>query len=245
MPPDIREDRPDCPRELVDICVKMIQKNADARYQSCSEVAAVLEAWLASKNEVTATVETRTNEARERSVAVGHVNEQRPNSNPSFPGFKTTAVVGKSPQSTTARASDSPSTGKPGPFDPALEDTASDKARGTIIGRASADDFDDALEVQIIEDNAPSTPYDDSGTINLGIEAERSVASRVRGRSSRSSKTASRATKKAPMPAWAWGAIAAGVVIVLIVIAVLATSDNSTQPPPQKGPQQAPRQSTA
>jgi serine/threonine-protein kinase len=46
MPEDIRKDRPDCPRDLVDICVKMMQKKPDRRYQSMREVADALEAWL-------------------------------------------------------------------------------------------------------------------------------------------------------------------------------------------------------
>ncbi|MEX2027572.1 MAG: serine/threonine-protein kinase, partial [Pirellulaceae bacterium] len=34
MPEDIRKDRPDCPRDLVDICVKMMQKKPERRYPS-------------------------------------------------------------------------------------------------------------------------------------------------------------------------------------------------------------------
>lgn len=47
MPPDIRKARPDCPGELDGICVKMMQKDARYRYASCTQVAEVLEAWLA------------------------------------------------------------------------------------------------------------------------------------------------------------------------------------------------------
>ncbi|HUE74905.1 MAG TPA: serine/threonine-protein kinase [Pirellulaceae bacterium] len=48
MPEDIRKDRPDCPRDLVDICVKMMQKKPERRYQSMREVAEALEGWLAN-----------------------------------------------------------------------------------------------------------------------------------------------------------------------------------------------------
>lgn len=242
MPPDIRDDRPDCPRDLVDICVKMIQKNADARFQSCSDVATALEAWLASQNEVAATVESQATKVSATAVAVGRVNDKREGSSHSFPVIKTSVPVDKSPQKASARAASSPPSGKVGPFDPALEDTATDKARGTMIGRVNAEEFDDALEVQIIEDNTTSTQYDDSGTINLGIEAERSVASRVRGRGSRSAKASNKSTRKASMPTWAWGAIAAGIAVVVIIIAVLATSGDSPEQPPQQAPK---RPSTA
>ncbi|MDZ4851209.1 MAG: serine/threonine-protein kinase [Pirellulaceae bacterium] len=48
MPEDIRKDRPDCPGELDGICVKMMQKDRRFRYQDCTQVAEVLEAWAAS-----------------------------------------------------------------------------------------------------------------------------------------------------------------------------------------------------
>lgn len=46
MPEDVLKDRPDCPRDLADICMKMMQKKPQNRYQSAREVAAALSAWL-------------------------------------------------------------------------------------------------------------------------------------------------------------------------------------------------------
>jgi len=48
MPEDIRKDRPECPRDLVDICVKMMQKKPERRYQTMREVADALETWLSN-----------------------------------------------------------------------------------------------------------------------------------------------------------------------------------------------------
>lgn len=48
-PPDIRNDRPDCPDELIRICMKMVAKAADDRYQQCREIATDLKAWLESQ----------------------------------------------------------------------------------------------------------------------------------------------------------------------------------------------------
>jgi eukaryotic-like serine/threonine-protein kinase len=45
-PDDIRKDRPDCPRDLADICMKMMQKRPEKRYANMREVADALEAWL-------------------------------------------------------------------------------------------------------------------------------------------------------------------------------------------------------
>lgn len=45
MPEDVLKDRPDCPRDLADICWKMIQKKPERRYQKMQDVAEALENW--------------------------------------------------------------------------------------------------------------------------------------------------------------------------------------------------------
>ncbi len=46
--PSIRNERPDAPQALLDICAKMMCKNADFRYQTAEEVAEALSEWLKS-----------------------------------------------------------------------------------------------------------------------------------------------------------------------------------------------------
>ena len=46
MPPEIQQDRPDCPRELSDICWRMIQKNPQDRYPSTAAAGEALRGWL-------------------------------------------------------------------------------------------------------------------------------------------------------------------------------------------------------
>lgn len=46
MPEDIRDERPDCPEELCDICFKMMQKSPKDRFQKIGEVAVSLRGWL-------------------------------------------------------------------------------------------------------------------------------------------------------------------------------------------------------
>jgi hypothetical protein len=46
MPASIALDRPDVPRDLVEICVKMMQKSPQSRYPHSRDVAAALRAWL-------------------------------------------------------------------------------------------------------------------------------------------------------------------------------------------------------
>jgi eukaryotic-like serine/threonine-protein kinase len=45
-PEDIRKSRGDCPRDLADICTKMMQKRPEKRYANMREVAGALESWL-------------------------------------------------------------------------------------------------------------------------------------------------------------------------------------------------------
>jgi len=47
-PPPIRNDRPDVPDRLVEICSKMMGKKKEDRYQTADEVAVALADWLAS-----------------------------------------------------------------------------------------------------------------------------------------------------------------------------------------------------
>ncbi|MFO0868146.1 MAG: protein kinase [Pirellulales bacterium] len=49
VPADIRLDRPDCPRELVEIVSRMMQKRRERRIQTAREVAEKLRAWLAQQ----------------------------------------------------------------------------------------------------------------------------------------------------------------------------------------------------
>ena len=49
MPADIRTDRPDCPEDLVAICVRMIQKRPENRFQSCQQVEEALIGWLGER----------------------------------------------------------------------------------------------------------------------------------------------------------------------------------------------------
>ena len=48
MPPEIQQDRPDCPHGLSDICWKMIQKKPQDRYPSAAAAGQALRRWLHS-----------------------------------------------------------------------------------------------------------------------------------------------------------------------------------------------------
>lgn len=49
MPKSIYEDRKDAPPALVDVCLRMMDKRPDARFQSAAEVSQMLASWLESR----------------------------------------------------------------------------------------------------------------------------------------------------------------------------------------------------
>jgi serine/threonine-protein kinase len=53
-PSSIYEDRPDAPKPLVDVCLRMMAKQPPARFQSAAEVARVLGAWLSGRGKADA-----------------------------------------------------------------------------------------------------------------------------------------------------------------------------------------------
>jgi serine/threonine protein kinase len=58
FPADIRLDRPDCPRELLDLANRMMQKRKERRIQTAREVAEKLRNWLATQSRAGAAVGT-------------------------------------------------------------------------------------------------------------------------------------------------------------------------------------------
>jgi hypothetical protein len=64
MPKSIYEDRRDAPQALVDVCLRMMAKNRDARYQSAGEVAATLAKWLQSRGKDVSGDSTLRNDTR-------------------------------------------------------------------------------------------------------------------------------------------------------------------------------------
>jgi len=50
-PPSVYDDRSDAPRELVDICTRMMKKSPDERFQTCGEVSRELMDWLAARGQ--------------------------------------------------------------------------------------------------------------------------------------------------------------------------------------------------
>ncbi len=222
MPPDIREDRPDCPRELIDICTKMLQKDAADRYQTSREVADALEAWLTSRGHMMT-----------RNAAVQKA------------GMLATAATRAAARATAASA-DSASDGASPAVDDApatsgagdADDTKADHAQATMVGRAEAN-LEDALEVEIIDDGPPPAGGGSSDVVDLGITVgEDSVTARLKSRqtggsSKRFRKPQPRSPIRSPLPLWVWTAVGIGLLIVLAGLAVVMFGGR--EPDPSKG----------
>ncbi|MCO6457698.1 MAG: serine/threonine protein kinase [Pirellulaceae bacterium] len=116
MPKDVREERPDCPAELWEICFRMMQKAPEDRYQRIEDVAHALRGWL----------EERQAPASDSSVKlVGAVARTAAD-----------ALEGAAPQLRTARSLDGlkPPTGGGSNGTAADEETVSQRGRPTFKG---------------------------------------------------------------------------------------------------------------
>ena len=51
QPPDIRDDRKDCPKSLIKTCAKMMAKKAQDRYQTARDVSGALQQWLTARGQ--------------------------------------------------------------------------------------------------------------------------------------------------------------------------------------------------
>lgn len=233
MPKDIRLERPDCPVELVEICVKMIQKDPNRRYQNCREVAEALESWLEGHGD---SLQTAHAEAGEKSASL------------------TPAVAlagGGSSKRMRLKSDSNPGDSLP-PLpvrNPELDDTSPNRTGGTVVSRSKADQVDKSFEVRIVDDRAAAARNDDTSTIQLGIEVDDSVSRRLRRPGSRSGKSSKPKSSKSAkpqaqpgvaagsnVPTWAWIVGGAVLLVVIVVIVVVALSSGSTTSPPSPEP---------
>jgi serine/threonine protein kinase len=133
-PLSIFNDRPDAPRDLVEICMRMMAKKPDERYQSAVDVSKALAGWLVAHGQ---TVESGGSSKSSRRAATG------------VSGQAASRSVGSSG---THRALSAPAPGHPAPAEKlraataplrpspeaAATDTASDLDRQTVKGAGSA-----------------------------------------------------------------------------------------------------------
>jgi tRNA A-37 threonylcarbamoyl transferase component Bud32 len=247
MPADIRIDRPDCPHELVDICVKMMQKKPDDRIATCREVGQILTAWVHSyqyaKGEVAGAVPAL-------AIGASHAPGQHYSISPPAPPSGSNVDLFPSSGGSAGESNKRDQAGRVTTINrSAMEDTVSDRDRAamglppTQSSGGSAGEYVDLkidrrakkprssksgrLREKAAAPNAanlsgpkPAGSTSDSGSIDLGSEA-RSGSSLVRGSATNSNKTMGKLVPNHPMALWVMLAVASCVVILTLAIAFL------------------------
>ncbi len=222
MPPDIREDRPDCPDELVEICTKMMSKKPAERFQNARQVADVLQAWLLARGHL---ADERSPEAAISLATVGAAAEQAE------------ARVGGSSKRALpkARSLDTPEQSPtPEREDPASrEDTVSDRAGPTIKGLDTTDRPGSGGDKGSGKKRAllVATPLEepvvspaDSGRVELGIEVFTHSASGSGDEARRlMEERRQRLHRGQAIPVWLWAVFGGVALLVVAVIVLIAT----------------------
>jgi hypothetical protein len=222
-PSSIYEDRPDAPKPLVDVCLRMMAKQPPARFQTASEVARVLAAWLSGRGKADSstanarpaarpappprrspgqrqpgapddTVSDKTRITIKGQPRGSSVRLPKPRMPPSSPGAKPGVPPVSKPPSDLHRSA--PSAGQPGGSSIAGK-PASSKTRGLPVAKL----IDESARLKALEAAlGASEPLSVSDPFGLHSQVRKTT------------------------PQWLWWVISAGATIVaaLIVILLLA-----------------------
>jgi serine/threonine protein kinase len=227
MPADIRIDRPDCPTSLVNICKKMIFKNSERRFQTAEEVRGAMRNWLAARSAAAAAADSSSSSAKKLAAAAAAAGRMVAAKNAATGGGAGTA---KPPVKRAGPPPVKPASSKPSrsPRAPELEDTISDRARGTVKGLSSnggsgssASSKKKGLPVAKPIDDSAARRRRDSGTLDLGGEvfggdSKKNLTAEAKEPSSIASLHRDRMKrKKKTVPLWMW--IVTGVVAVVFI----------------------------
>ena len=227
QPPSIRKDRADAPQDLVAICLRMMAKKPEERFQTAQKVAEALANWLtahghavdsgigsgSSSGRLVAAASGQAKAARRagsppprqgakraRSSRRDSGEVKRPQGMPPLPGRSESARD-------TASGLNGPTVKGPGPA----------PARG-FAGQHSDSNVSGKKELKV------ARPLEESSTSGFAIQAEPSPAlARLRARNplSREEIEAYRKRRKGT-PIWLWATIGAGALVVIILLIILA-----------------------
>jgi serine/threonine protein kinase len=224
VPPSILRDRPDCPRELQELCESMLRKKADDRIQTCREIAQRLEVWLERQGHLCApSVEDTTAKITVLATAASRVAAQTSTSQ---------AVAGV------------PGGALPQTSAPELRNADVEAKAAVIIeDEETGEGVGDDLEVEIIDDapkqRSPSDTVKSSTIRSLPkdapafvLEGDSSISARMRLRSGgSSSKRLAALSTQRKFPAWlVWSAAAAILIVVALSLLWLWSRSSNADP---------------
>jgi serine/threonine-protein kinase len=265
MPEDIRKDRPECPRDLVDICVKMMQKKPERRHQTMREVADALEIWLSNhgykfepgSSEMALKAAALTSGAR-RAVRVGGSSSGGSRSGSRSGGSSGGRRLRPSPAGDTV--SDETKEGTVKGFDPSKERASADSSRNKAAGKSdkplpvakaiggstarpaeSDKDLISRLNTAgpaATPDSKPSAPVVSAPRVEAKPKAAPAPTPKPTECPSRpvpATKTPATKSRKG-MPTWLWGVIVA---LLLLVIALGASAWLLINQPGSDAPQRS------
>jgi serine/threonine-protein kinase len=214
MPPSIYEDRPDAPRALVEICLRMMVKSPENRYQTAGDVARDLRAWLADPKQATVAAARQTaatrggagggtgsdiarKELRTRKPDSGYLRNRRP---PTPGGGDTLSAT----DSDTVKARSAAEAEFPN-----IRVRAGDSGKRTASGsgarRGAPTARDSSAEFVFSSDVLDAARGASSGPSGPSILSERLERRRARSAA----------------PRWLWAAMGAGLAIALVLLAIV------------------------
>jgi len=227
MPKPLGEVRRDCPRELAEMCTKMMQKDPRDRQPNCTEIVDQLSAWLSRQGQhvpgraLTQGIATSAFGAGE-SVGGGAKGVD------SFPGPVHVESNSTLPQPIAltdtqagTKSSASPTTTIP-PIGP-----PPGAGRNTITNGDSS-----VFSIEVGNDSAASR-----------VRRRTGASSKVSQGSAKSSGKSKRSTSPKPLsqlPVWMWAAIGIGLLVIVLGVGYVMTAGGSTSeapPTPESEPQ--------
>jgi len=269
MPPDIRNDRADCPASLIGICTRMIQKDPDDRYQTADEVCEALEEWLQSRGH-------GDDSSKRLALAGAHAGRE-------------TAPRGGSPARDDAQAHRKPPPRRRGaepasadrpPVDreagaggrrsraisaPQVHDTVADHNRPTVKGIPSPAERDadsrskkkpHLLKAQPLQEESQGEATHSGSDINISIDVESgsskggsgSLATESGGIGTDATSVLARRRRPAPgaksIPIWLWVVLGVGtllaIALLVVVVLVMTMGPGGAEPAPDDQRRQPP-----
>ncbi len=237
MPPNIREFRPDCPKELVRVCFKMLQKDPADRYQSMEEIAETMQSWLIGRGK---SVKIAGRDSSLQLAGAAHETG----------AGAAVAPAARPPVRRSGGGSDSGNhleESKPQPTPLVREETVSNQAGDT----------DKGIDININKASAPTAPAPNVATsevapivdpvvepvdepeptvgdIGIGVFTEGAAAndsgsSLLQQRRDRSSKGSA-----SSIPVWVWGILGGIALLVIAIVIMMGMGDDGPAPAPKR-----------
>ncbi len=242
-PPSILLDRPDAPKELIEVCSRMMSKQPSARFQSAGEIATTLAAWLAARGQ---RVESSTGSVVNKpgaptpprrgtggaTPALPPRRGERPNLNDTLNGQDRETFKGKIPPvlkpasgSGVNKATGSGPKGASGTFNP---DLLSGESGGFPIintGAGSSKKMPPLLPVAKPLGSTSSiigSKISGSSNIGSGKAGQSGAFPTVTGKVTLNTAAKVQRVKRGP-PMWIWYGVGAGVLLIIALVVIVMT----------------------